>query len=170
MVLKPEPLFDAVESIATAESTVILMSPQGRTFTQEIAKELSDLEHIVLLCGHYEGFDERVREHLVNDEISVGDYVLTGGELPALTVIDSTVRLLPGVVGNSDSLASETFENDLLEYPQYTRPAVYRGWSVPDVLMSGHHAQVAEWRRRKQEERTQMKRPDLWKKFIEGKQ
>jgi tRNA (guanine37-N1)-methyltransferase len=170
MVLKPEPLFSAVESLATDRSSVILMSPQGKTLNQAIARELSARPHLILICGHYEGFDERVREHLVDEEISVGDYVLTGGELPALTLIDCTVRLLPGVLGNADSLSSETFEDSLLEYPQYTRPAVYRGWSVPEVLLSGHHAQVATWRRERQEQRTLERRPDLWRKFIEDKQ
>ena len=169
MVLKPEPLFEAVDSLRTESSRVILMSPQGTTFTQQKAVELSNQEHLILLCGHYEGFDERVREHLVDEEISIGDYVLTGGELAALAIVDSTVRLLPGVLGNSESLSSESFEEHLLEYPQYTRPVEYRGWTVPDVLLSGHHEQVAQWRRKQQEEITRLKRPDLWRKHIDSK-
>ena len=169
MVLKPEPLFLAVESLRSEKSLVVLVSPQGETFTQKKAKELSQKDHLILLCGHYEGFDERVREHLVDEELSIGDYVLTGGEIAALAVIDSTVRLLPGVLGNSDSLSSETFEENLLEYPQFTRPVSFRGWTVPDVLLSGHHEQVAQWRRRQQEEATRLKRPDLWRKYIDSK-
>jgi tRNA (guanine37-N1)-methyltransferase len=170
MVMKPEPLFEAVESLRSDVSTVILMSPQGRTLTQAFAKELTKKEHLILICGHYEGFDERVREQLVDEELSIGDYVLTGGELPALTIVDCVVRLQPGVIGNSDSLGSESFEDNLLEYPQYTRPAEYRGWGVPDVLLSGHHEHVAQWRRKKQEERTSAKRPDLWQRYIDSKQ
>jgi len=169
MVLKPEPLFLAVESLRSEKSLVVLVSPQGETFTQKKAKELSQKDHLILLCGHYEGFDERVRGHLVDEELSIGDYVLTGGEIAALAVIDSTVRLLPGVLGNSDSLSSETFEENLLEYPQFTRPVSFRGWTVPDVLLSGHHEQVAQWRRRQQEEATRLKRPDLWRKYIDSK-
>jgi tRNA (guanine37-N1)-methyltransferase len=171
MVLKPEPIFDAVESLTPGETgvRVILMTPQGRPFSQEIAKELAAEQHIVLICGHYEGFDERIREHLATDEISVGDYVLTGGELPALIVVDAVSRLLPGVLGNDQSLGDETFENDLLEYPQYTRPFDFRGWPVPDVLLSGHHAQVAQWRLEQQESRTRDRRPDLWEKYAERK-
>ncbi len=168
MVLKPEPLFLAVESLRRDNSIVLLMSPQGRTFTQEKARELSAQDHLILICGHYEGFDERVREYLVDEELSIGDFVLTGGEIPALAVIDSTVRLLPGVLGNADSLSSESFEDNLLEYPQYTRPADFRGWKVPDVLLSGHHEQVAAWRRRRQEQSTQTKRPDLWRRHIDS--
>jgi tRNA (guanine37-N1)-methyltransferase len=168
MVLKPEPVFLAVESVRTPNATVVLMSPQGTPFDQTKAKELSAKDHLILVCGHYEGFDERVRQHLIDEEISIGDYVLTGGEIPALAVIDSTVRLLPGVLGNAKSLSSETFEENLLEYPQYTRPTDFRGWTVPDVLLSGHHEQVATWRRKKQEETTRAKRPDLWQKHIES--
>jgi tRNA (guanine37-N1)-methyltransferase len=168
MVLKPEPLFEAVESLRTDKSLVVLMSPQGATYTQQKAKELSKKEHLILICGHYEGFDERVREHLVDEELSIGDYVLTGGEIAALAVIDSTVRLLPGVLGNSESLSSETFEESLLEYPQFTRPVDFRGWTVPDVLLSGHHEQVAQWRRKQQEEATRSKRPDLWRKSVDS--
>lgn len=164
MVMKPEPVFAAVESVAGAGTRVALMTPQGRPFTQSTARELSKVEHLVLVCGHYEGFDERIREHLATDEISIGDYVLTGGELPALVVIDAVVRLLPGVLGNEASADSETFEDDLLEYPQYTRPVEFRGWRVPDILLSGHHAEVEKWRCAQQEERTRARRPDLWKR------
>jgi tRNA (guanine37-N1)-methyltransferase len=167
MVLKPEPIFEAVESVATPAAKIVLLTPQGKTLTQEMARALSREAHLVLVCGHYEGFDERVREHLATDEISIGDYVLTGGELPALVMIDSVTRLLPGVLGNEASVHSETFEDDLLEYPQYTRPPEYRGWQVPEVLLSGHHGEVEKWRRARQEERTRGRRPDLWEKHLE---
>jgi tRNA (guanine37-N1)-methyltransferase len=162
MVLKPEPLFEAVEAIRAESAKVILMTPQGATFDQACAKRLAAFDgQIILLCGHYEGFDERVREYLVDEELSVGDYVLTGGELAALVITDAVVRLLPGVLGNEDSAQNETFEDGLLEFPQYTRPAVYRGWSVPDVLVSGNHGEVAKWRKKQQEIRTKERRPDL---------
>jgi tRNA (guanine37-N1)-methyltransferase len=162
MVLKPEPLFEAVDALKTEKSRIILMTPQGERFDQNAAKRLAALDgQIILLCGHYEGFDERVREHLVDEEISIGDYVLTGGELAALVVTDAIARLLPGVLGNGESSQNETFEDGLLEYPQYTRPATYRGWSVPDVLVSGHHAEVAKWRHQEQVNRTKKRRPDL---------
>jgi tRNA (guanine37-N1)-methyltransferase len=169
MILKPEPLFRAVESLKSDQTNVVLMSPQGTTYTQQKAKEFSVTSHMIIICGHYEGFDERVREHLIDEDISVGDYVLTGGEIAALAVIDSTVRLLPGVLGNADSLQSESFEENLLEYPQFTRPVNFRGWTVPDVLLSGHHEQVALWRRQQQEHMTRTKRPDLWNKHIVSK-
>jgi tRNA (guanine37-N1)-methyltransferase len=169
MVLKPEPLFRAVESLRSDVSVITLMSPQGEPFTQNKAKELARREHLIFLCGHYEGFDERVREHLVDEEVSIGDFILTGGEFAAIAVIDCTVRLLPGVLGNSSSLESESFEDDLLEYPQYTRPADFRGWPVPKVLLSGHHDQVAKWRRRQQENATREKRPDLWDRHTQRK-
>ena len=165
MVMKPEPIFDAVEAVkaesCTEETRVILMAPQGSTFTQSQAVELSKAPHLVFICGHYEGVDERVREHLVTDEISIGDYVLTGGELPALVVLDAIVRLLPGVLGAEESAVEESFSEGLLEYPQYTRPAEFRGWSVPEVLLSGHHAEIAKWRRLQSLERTLQRRPDL---------
>lgn len=167
MVLKPEPIFDAVESVATPSAKIALLTPQGETLTQEKARALSQVEHLVLICGHYEGFDERVREHLATEEISIGDYILTGGELPALVVIDSVVRLLPGVLGNEASAHSETFEDNLLEYPQYTRPAEFRGWPVPEILLSGHHGEVEKWRKAQQEERTRRRRPDLWARHLE---
>ena len=168
MVLKPEPIFEAVESIksgyADQESNqlpVILLTPQGRCFCQEIAYELSKRSHLILICGRYEGVDERVREHLVTDEISIGDYVLSGGELAAMVVVDAVVRLLPGVLGSEASAADDSHATGLLEYPQYTRPAVYRGWSVPQVLLSGDHAQIAKWRREQAIQRTLERRPEL---------
>jgi tRNA (guanine37-N1)-methyltransferase len=167
MVLKPEPIFEAVEAIKsslgdeTEELPVILLTPQGRPFSQQIAQELSRYRRLVLICGHYEGVDERVREHLVTDEISIGDYVLTGGEVPAMVVIDAVVRLLPGVLGSEASAVDDSYNSGLLEYPQYTRPPVYRGWSVPEVLLSGNHAQIAKWRREQIIRRTLERRPEL---------
>ncbi|MCZ8535621.1 tRNA (guanosine(37)-N1)-methyltransferase TrmD [Paenisporosarcina quisquiliarum] len=163
MVLKPEPLFQAVEAI-TANSKkprIILMCPQGERFTQAKAEELALEEELVFLCGHYEGYDERIREHLVTDEISIGDFVLTGGELGAMTVIDSVVRLLPGVLGNGESPVQDSFSTGLLEHPQYTRPADFRGLKVPDVLLSGNHANIEQWRREQSLYRTWSRRPDL---------
>ncbi|MBI3980317.1 MAG: tRNA (guanosine(37)-N1)-methyltransferase TrmD [Chloroflexi bacterium] len=171
MVMKPEPAFACIEAVldwsaGDAESPtpppapIILMTPQGRLFTQRVAEELSRQERIVLLCGHYEGVDERIRQHLATDEISIGDYVLTGGELAAMVVVDATVRLLPGVVAE-ESIAEESHAAGLLEYPQYTRPASFRGWTVPDVLLSGHHGEVARWRRRQAILRTARRRLDL---------
>ncbi|GAI38883.1 unnamed protein product, partial [marine sediment metagenome] len=153
MILKPEPIFEAVESIKSgikegAEGLpVILLTPQGRLFSQQIAQELSRNKHLILICGRYEGVDERVREHLVTDEISIGDYVLGGGELAAMVVVDAVVRLLPGVLGSEASPLDDSHVSGLLEYPQYTRPPVFRGWSVPEVLLSGNHAEIAKWRR-----------------------
>lgn len=161
MVMKPEPIFLAVESVATPESAVILMSPAGRAFNQQLAAELATLPHLILICGHYEGVDERVREHLVTDEISIGDYVLTGGELAAMVVIDAVARLLPGVLGHAESAGDESHSHGLLEYPQYTRPPQFRGWPVPERLLSGHHAEIAKWRRRQALETTAARRPDL---------
>ncbi len=170
MVMRPGPLFDAVESLPrSGETRVALLTPQGQTLTQAKAKELALCPHLVLLCGHYEGFDERVREHLVTDEISVGDYVLTGGELPALVVIDAVTRLQSGTLGNRESAEDDTFSEGLLEYPHYTRPPDFRGWHVPDVLLSGHHAEIARWRRKEQFRRTQARRPDLWAEFVPSK-
>jgi len=167
MILKPEPIFEAVESIKSnikpeiGELPVILLTPQGRLFSQQIAQELSTYSHLILICGHYEGVDERVREHLVTDEISIGDYVLSGGELAAMVVVDAVVRLLPGVLGSEASLVDDSHVAGLLEYPQYTRPVEYRGWSVPEVLLSGNHAQIAKWRREQSIRRTQERRPEL---------
>jgi tRNA (guanine37-N1)-methyltransferase len=169
MVLKPEPIFEAVESIKSDISSkeeagtlpIILLTPQGRLFSQQIAQELSKYSHLILICGHYEGVDERVREHLVTNEISIGDYVLTGGELPAMVVVDAVVRLLPGVLGSEASPIDESHATGLLEYPQYTRPPEYRGWSVPEVLLSGNHTQIAKWRREQIIRRTLERRPEL---------
>ena len=167
MVLKPEPIFEAVESIKSGISQeggvlpVILLTPQGRLFSHQIAVELSRYSHMVLICGHYEGVDERVREHIVTDEISIGDYVLSGGELAAMVVVDAVVRLLPGVLGSEASPLDDSHTTGLLEYPQYTRPVVYGGWSVPDVLLSGNHAQIAKWRREQAILRTLKRRPEL---------
>lgn len=164
MVLKAEPIFSAVESILEPDAPrprVILMCPQGETFTQSKAEELAKEDHLIFICGHYEGYDERIREHLVTDELSVGDYVLTGGELPAMVIIDSVARLLPGVLGNETSAVTDSFSTGLLEYPHYTRPAEFRGWKVPDILLSGHHAKVEEWRKQQSLRRTVARRPDL---------
>jgi tRNA (guanine37-N1)-methyltransferase len=161
MVMKAEPIFLAVESVAQPKSTVILLSPVGRVFKQSIASELAARDHLVLICGHYEGVDERVREHLATDEISIGDYVLTGGELAAMVIVDAVARLLPGVLGHAESAGDESHSHGLLEYPQYTRPPEFRGWPVPDRLLSGHHAEIATWRRRRALERTAALRPDL---------
>ena len=170
MVMRPGPIFDCVESLPRLpETRVALLTPQGRTFSQAMARELSLCPHLVLICGHYEGFDERVREHLVTEEISVGDYVLTGGELPALLVIDAVTRLQPGALGSADSAEDDTFSEGLLEYPHYTRPPDFRGWRVPDVLLSGHHAEIAKWRRKEQFRRTLARRPDLWAEFVPSK-
>ena len=169
MVLKPEPIFEAVAAVktqlpdesGTAQLPIILLTPQGRLFNQQIAMELSKYRHLIMICGRYEGIDERVVEHLVTDEISIGDYVLTGGELPALVVIDTVIRLLPGVLGSEDSAQEDSHANGLLEYPQYTRPAVFRDWPVPEILLSGNHAQIARWRREQIIRRTLERRPDL---------
>jgi len=163
MVLKPEPVFNAVESITNdgKKPRVILMCPQGERFTQKKAEELAREEELVFICGHYEGYDERIREHLVTDEISIGDFVLTGGELAAMTVIDSVVRLLPGVLGNSDSPVRDSFSTGLLEHPHYTRPANFRDMMVPDVLTSGNHAKIEDWREEQGLKRTFERRPDL---------
>lgn len=162
MVLKPEPMFNAVEAITEGRKPrVILMCPQGERFTQKKAEELAQEEDLVILCGHYEGYDERIREHLVTDEISVGDFVLTGGELPAMTVIDAVVRLLPGVLGQADSHIQDSFSTGLLEHPHYTRPADFRGMKVPDILLSGNHAKIDEWREEQSFKRTLLRRPDL---------
>lgn len=163
MILRPEPLFAAVESLPVSEGgrRVVLLCPQGRRFTQAVAEELAIERHLVLICGHYEGVDERVRLHLATDELSIGDYVLTGGELAAMVVMDAVVRLLPGVLGNERSAAADSFRGGLLEYPQYTRPAVFRGWAVPEVLLSGHHLRIEQWRRLEALRRTFERRPDL---------
>ncbi|HEX2991177.1 MAG TPA: tRNA (guanosine(37)-N1)-methyltransferase TrmD [Anaerolineales bacterium] len=185
MVMKPEPVFEAVESVLgrttppaqTPAVPVILLTPQGRVFTQRLAEDLAHQERIALLCGRYEGVDERIREHLVTDEISVGDYVLTGGELPALIVIDAVARLLPGVLGDPTGAQDDSHSMGLLEYPHYTKPPEYRGWKVPDVLQSGNHARIDQWRREQALARTFHRRPDMLekaelsekdRKFVEG--
>lgn len=172
MVMKPEPIFEAVESVlglTPSQPTpqpipVILLTPQGRVFTQRVAEELSQHEHIALLCGRYEGIDERIREHLVTDEISVGDYVLTGGELPALLVIDAVARLIPGVLGDPTGAEDDSHAMGLLEYPHYTKPAEFRGWKVPEILLSGDHGKIEKWRREQALLRTYKKRPDMLEK------
>jgi len=168
MVLKPEPVFEAVEAIvrqfSVNEMPIILLTPQGRLFTQSVAKELALHPRFMLICGHYEGWDERVRENLATDEISIGDYVLSGGELAAMVVVDAIIRLIPGALGSQSSAADDSHSNGLLEYPQYTRPEVYRGWSVPQVLLSGNHGEVAQWRRLQSILRTAERRPDLLEK------
>ncbi len=164
MVLKPEPLFAAVEDLTAGLASrprIVLMCPQGEPFTQRKAEELAAEEHLIFVCGHYEGYDERIREHLVTDELSIGDYVLTGGELPAMVVIDAVVRLLPGALGNESSAVTDSFSTGLLEYPHYTRPASFRGWDVPEVLVSGHHARIEAWRREQSLLRTLERRPEL---------
>src|ERR1041384_4189966 len=161
MLLKPEPIFEAVESLAREKTRVILVSPAGRTFNQAIAAELAALEHLLLVSGHYEGFDERVREQLADDELSIGDYVLTNGALPIMVIIDTVTRLLPGALGDDQSAHEESFSHGLLEYPQYTRPAEFRGLKVPEVLLSGNHAEIARWRADQSRLRTQQRRPDL---------
>jgi tRNA (guanine37-N1)-methyltransferase len=162
MVLKPEPLFEAVEAIkGEFQIPVILLTPQGRLFDQQAAAELAKYEEMILVCGHYEGVDERVREHLVMDEISIGDYVLSGGELAAMVVADALVRQLPGALGSEASGGEDSHSSGLLEYPQYTRPQSFRGWVVPEVLLSGNHAQIARWRREQSLLRTLQRRPDL---------
>ena len=161
MLMKPEPLFAAVEELRTAASTVVLMTPQGRRFDQARAREFATHEHLIVLCGHYEGIDHRVIDHLVDAEISIGDYILTNGAIAAVVFVDAVVRLLPGVLGHEQSAAEESFSENLLEAPHYTRPADFRGWKVPDVLLSGHHGEIAKWRRQEAERRTRANRPDL---------
>jgi tRNA (guanine37-N1)-methyltransferase len=163
MVMKPEPIFAAVESVLGTPPAcpVILLTPQGKTFTQADAERLSQLERIALVCGRYEGVDERIREHLASEEISIGDFVLSGGELPALMLIDAVARLLPGVLGDPDGAADDSFSSQLLEYPHYTRPPEFRGWTVPETLLSGNHAELNKWRRQQALLRTLKRRPDL---------
>jgi tRNA (guanine37-N1)-methyltransferase len=162
MVLKPEPVFEAVEALAAADAaTTIVLTPQGMPFTQRLAEELATLPRLVLLCGRYEGFDDRIPQGLRAVEVSIGDYVLTGGELPALVVLDAVVRLVPGVLGDEASAASDSFSGGLLEHPQYTRPPVFRGMAVPPVLLSGDHGAIARWRRKESIRRTRQRRPEL---------
>jgi tRNA (guanine37-N1)-methyltransferase len=182
MVMRPEPIFNTVECIIKKSKSknqnynskfknkkdnlkIILLTPQGKTLTQKICKRLAKCKHVILICGHYEGIDERVRQFLVDEEISIGDYVLTGGELPAMVLIDSIVRLIPGVLGDKNSLNFESFEGNLLEYPHYTRPALFRGMPVPAILLSGDHKKVEAWRKQQALKRTKQRRPDLIKYF-----
>jgi len=167
MVMKVEPIARALSALEPAkdEAPVILLTPQGETFNQQMAEQLAGYSRLVLICGHYEGIDERVREHLVNKEISIGDYILTGGELSALVVVDAVSRLIPGFLGNSESAASDSFSMGMLEYPHYTRPSSYQGWKVPDVLLSGNHAEIQLWRRREALKRTWRRRRDLLAKM-----
>ena len=161
MVLKAQPLFEAVEALANEKTRVILMSPSGRKFTQGVASELAGREHLLLIAGSYEGIDDRVRQGLAHDELSIGDFVLTNGALPVMVIIDVVTRLLPGVLGDEESAKDESFSQGLLEYPHYTRPAEFRGMKAPEILLSGHHAEIAKWRREQALERTRQRRPDL---------
>jgi tRNA (guanine37-N1)-methyltransferase len=167
MVMKVEPVEKALAAIRCPEddSLVVLMTPQGETFNQKIAAQLAEKKQIIIICGRYEGVDERIRKHLVDREISIGDYILTGGELAALILIDAVSRLIPDVLGNPESTLGESFSHNLLEYPQYTRPAEYKGWMVPDVLLSGNHAEIELWHKRESLKRTYQRRPDLLKKI-----
>ncbi len=168
MVMKPEPIFTSVEAVLGSPPAcpVILLTPQGRTFTQAVAQELVQQPRLALLCGRYEGVDERVRQHLVADEISIGDYVLSGGELPALVLIDAVTRLIPGALGDPDGAWDDSYASGLLEYPHYTRPPEFRGWRVPDILLSGDHGRIARWRREQSLLRTRQRRPDLFAKAL----
>ncbi|PIZ56536.1 tRNA (guanosine(37)-N1)-methyltransferase TrmD [bacterium (Candidatus Torokbacteria) CG_4_10_14_0_2_um_filter_35_8] len=162
MVMKIEPIYNTLKSIKKKKkSLTILLSPQGQKFNQKKAKQLSKYEQLILICGRYEGVDERVRKYLINEEISIGDYVLTGGEIPAMVILDSVTRLIPGVVGKKESIEYESFENNLLDFPHYTKPENFKGWKVPKILLSGDHAKVEEWRRRKALTNTKKKRKDL---------
>ena len=168
MVMKPEPIFAAVEPVYQG-GPIILLSPQGRLFSQQLAQTLAQEPRVTLLCGHYEGVDERVREHLVTEEVSIGDYVLTGGELAAMVVVDAVSRLVPGVLAD-ESAQEESHSSGLLEYPHYTRPPEFRGWRIPEVLLSGHHEQIARWRRKESLRLTRERRPDLFAKLdLSGK-
>lgn len=166
MLMMADPLFRAIESCKKENSCVILTSPKGERFTQKMARELSSQKHLIIVCGHYEGIDERVKEKLIDREISIGDYILTNGNIPSMVIVDSVVRLLPGVLGDDASSEEESFNNNLLEYPQYTRPVEYRGMKVPDVLLSGNHKLIKEWRREQAIKATKEKRPDLYEKFL----
>lgn len=164
LLMTPQPLFDCIESVLDDDSWVIYMSPKGERFTQSQAEILAEKKHLILICGHYEGIDQRVIDTFVDQEISIGDYVLTGGELASMVVTDAVCRLLPAVLGNADSAKNETFSDNMLEFPQYTRPADFRGMKVPDVLLSGNHAEIAKWRREQSEKLTRERRPDLMPK------
>lgn len=161
MVMTPQPLFDAIQSVKTENSLVILTSPRGQTFNQEMCKELSNFKHLIFVCGHYEGVDERIIELCIDREISIGDFVLTGGEIPAMAMVDAISRYVDGVLGNNQSLEEESFSSGLLEYPQYTRPAEFKGLKVPEVLLSGNHAEIAKFRKAQAEKITKARRPDI---------
>ena len=161
MVMTPQPLFDAIESVKTKDSLVILTSPRGQTFNQKICKEVSSFKHLIFVCGHYEGIDERIIELCIDREISIGDFVLTGGEIPAMAMVDAISRYVDGVLGNNQSLEEESFSSGLLEYPQYTRPAEFKGLKVPEVLLSGNHAEIAKFRKAEAEKITKARRPDI---------
>lgn len=161
MILMIGPIYRAVKQLKKKQSKVILLTPQGKVFNQKIAKRLSQKKHLILLCGHYEGVDERVRKHLVDEEISIGDYILTGGELPAMIVVDTIVRLIPKVIKKKEAIIEESFSENLLEYPQFTRPPEFKDWKVPEVLLSGNHLKIKKWRESKALERTKKRRPDL---------
>jgi len=170
MVMMCQPVFDAVEAIRAQNATkgiVVLLTPQGQKLEQKLVRHLAQQDRLILVAGHYEGFDERIRRGLADMEISIGDFVLSGGEIPAMAIVDAVVRLLPGALGKEESTAEESFNMGLLEYPQYTRPREFRGMKVPDVLLSGDHARINQWRRQQAEKRTMQRRPDLWKKYIE---
>jgi len=164
MVLKPEPIFEAIESLQSEDCVRIYMCPDGEQLSPQIAKELSEKKHLIILSGHYEGVDERVRDHVIDREISIGDYVLTNGTLPAAVLVDVVARYVKGVLGEEKSLTSDSFNDNLLSFPQYTRPSEYKGYKIPEVLTNGNHAQIAKWRREQQEERTKQRRPDILKK------
>jgi tRNA (guanine37-N1)-methyltransferase len=173
MILKPEPIFEAVEALTNCGAgeypkgtRVVLLSPQGRTFTQSVAQDLAESEHVILICGRYEGVDERVAEALATDELSIGDYVLSGGEPAALVMVDAVVRLVPGALGSETSAVNESFSEGLLDYPHYTRPPEFRGMQVPELLLSGHHAEIARWRERRALEKTKRNRPDLLERAL----
>jgi tRNA (guanine37-N1)-methyltransferase len=168
MVLMVEPIFKALQELKKPNTKVILLTPQGKTFNQKKAKELTKCDHLIFICGHYEGFDERIREYLSDEEISIGDFVLTGGELPAMIITDTIIRLIPGVLKKEEATEFESFSDEnLLEYPQYTRPEEFNGWKVPEVLLSGNHAEIGKWRKGKALEKTKKIRPDLIKKSLE---
>ncbi|QXM05900.1 tRNA (guanosine(37)-N1)-methyltransferase TrmD [Crassaminicella indica] len=169
MVMQPQPIDTALEAIDAKNHKIIYMSPKGKTFNQEMAKELAKEERLIFICGHYEGIDQRVIDHWVTDEISIGDYVLTGGELPTMVVIDAVSRLIPGVLGQEESFMDESFYNGLLEYPQYTRPSEYKNMKVPDILLSGNHKKIEEWRKLQALKITKKNRPDMFEKYINGK-
>jgi len=170
MVMMCQPVFDAVEAVRAQyepKGKVILLTPQGQKLNQDIVKQLTKHDRLILIAGHYEGFDERIRQGLADMEISIGDFVLSGGEIPAMAIVDAVVRLLPGALGKEESTAEESFNSGLLEYPQYTRPQEFRGMKVPDILLSGDHKKIAQWRKEQAQQRTRQRRPDLWEKYIE---